>query len=212
MQSYPRRARGHLFLWFEAFSSDIRAERRRRDLERGCRADSTSVFGPMASVINCRHDPDSIFVGPSCAVMGQSTTFPQGGRIVLAEKVFVGEGSRVWSAASITIGRHVLIAHGVNIYDNNSHYLRWQERRDEIDAILPGLDLISHGHDIKAEPIVIEDDVWIGFNAMVKGGVRIGRGAVVGAGTFVNADVPPFGIVAGNPMRIVKTLDETVLA
>lgn len=50
-------------------------------------------------------------------------------------------------------------------------------------------------------PVVVEDDVWIGANALVAGGVRIGRGAVVGAGSVVRHDVAPYSIVAGVPAR-----------
>lgn len=204
LRATMRRALGRIFLRLEGFADDLKAERRRHDLEQGCRADPSSVFGPAATVINCRREPDNIVVGPNCSVMGQLTTFPAGGRIVLRERVFVGEGSRIWSACSVEIGRYVLISHNVNIYDNNSHSRSWRQRRQELDVSLPTLNLSENGHDLDAKPIVIEDDVWIGFNAMVKGGVRIGRGAIVGAGTFVTADVPPFSVAVGNPMRIVE--------
>src|SRR5262249_48718165 len=90
--------------------------------------------------------------------------------------------------------------------DNNSHSLSWQERRQEIDAILPHLWGSRPSHDLNARAVVIEDDVWIGFNSVVLKGVRIGRGAIIGASTVVNHDVPPFTLVVGNPMRIVRVL------
>ena len=52
--------------------------------------------------------------------------------------------------------------------------------------------------------IVIGSDVWIGFDAILMSGVHIGNGAVIGAGTVVTKDVPPYAIAVGNPMRIVK--------
>jgi acetyltransferase-like isoleucine patch superfamily enzyme len=51
---------------------------------------------------------------------------------------------------------------------------------------------------------VIEHDVWIGVGAIIKRGVRLGIGCVVGANSFVNKDVPPYAIVVGSPARIVK--------
>lgn len=52
--------------------------------------------------------------------------------------------------------------------------------------------------------IVVEDDVWIGQNAIILSGVRIGQGAIVAAGTVVTKDVPPYAIVGGNPGKIIK--------
>lgn len=60
--------------------------------------------------------------------------------------------------------------------------------------------------------MVIGNDVWIGVNACVLSGVRIGDGAVVGACSVVTRDVPPYAIVAGNPARLVRKRfdDETI--
>lgn len=53
-------------------------------------------------------------------------------------------------------------------------------------------------------PVVVGNDVWIGMNANVLGGVKIGDGAVVAADAVVTKDVPPYAIVGGNPARIIK--------
>jgi acetyltransferase-like isoleucine patch superfamily enzyme len=59
---------------------------------------------------------------------------------------------------------------------------------------------------LRRAAVVIEDDAWLGTNAVVLPGVRIGRGAVVGAGAVVTEDVPPFSVVAGVPARVIRTL------
>ena len=59
-------------------------------------------------------------------------------------------------------------------------------------------------NDLREEEIIIEDDAWIGFNAIITKGVRIGKGAIVGAGTIITEDVPDFAIVVGNPAKIIK--------
>lgn len=58
-----------------------------------------------------------------------------------------------------------------------------------------------------ANPVVLEDDVLIGANAVVLEGVRIGKGSVVAAGAIVTEDVPPGVVVAGAPARIIKQKD-----
>jgi acetyltransferase-like isoleucine patch superfamily enzyme len=54
------------------------------------------------------------------------------------------------------------------------------------------------------KPVVVEDDVWLGADAVVLPGVRVGRGAVVAAGAVVTHDVPAYAIVAGVPARLVR--------
>ena len=53
-------------------------------------------------------------------------------------------------------------------------------------------------------PVVIVNDVWIGFGALIKGGVNIADGAVIGAGAVVTKDVPPYAVVGGVPARVIK--------
>jgi len=101
------------------------------------------------------------------------------------------------------IGNYVLISHGVTILDNNGHSMLWDERRDELEAILPNFPSYEHHHDLRAAPITIEDYAWIGFGASILPGVRIGQAAVVGAMTVVTKDVAPHSVVIGNPQRII---------
>jgi galactoside O-acetyltransferase len=59
-----------------------------------------------------------------------------------------------------------------------------------------------------SEPIVIEDKVWIGSNAVVLPGVRIGYGSVVGAGSVVSRDVPPMSVAVGTPCRVLRRVTD----
>jgi maltose O-acetyltransferase len=56
----------------------------------------------------------------------------------------------------------------------------------------------------KYQPVRIEDDVWIGARVIILSGVKIGKGAIIGAGAVVTKDVPPYAICAGNPARVIK--------
>jgi tetrahydrodipicolinate N-acetyltransferase len=59
-----------------------------------------------------------------------------------------------------------------------------------------------------AQPVVIEDEVLIGANAVILEGVRIGKGSVVAAGAVVVEDVPEYTVVAGTPARVIKKVDD----
>jgi acetyltransferase-like isoleucine patch superfamily enzyme len=60
---------------------------------------------------------------------------------------------------------------------------------------------------IEPRAVVLEDNCWVGFEAVVLPGVRIGRGAVVGSKTVVAEDVPPYAVVVGSPPRVVRRLE-----
>ena len=62
---------------------------------------------------------------------------------------------------------------------------------------------------LKEKPrfVAIEDDAWIGAGAIILPGVTIHKGAIVGAGSVVTKDVPPYSIVAGNPARVIRQID-----
>lgn len=61
-------------------------------------------------------------------------------------------------------------------------------------------------------PIVIEDDVWIGFGCLILSGVKIGKGAIIGAGSVITKDIPPYAIVCGNPAKVIKyRFDENLI-
>lgn len=85
---------------------------------------------------------------------------------------------------SITIGHDVAISSGVTIRDSDNHSI--------------------NGNTEVSAPIVIEDRVWIGLNATILKGVRIGSGSVVAAGAVVTSDVPRSSLVGGVPAKVIK--------
>lgn len=113
-------------------------------------------------------------------------TVADGAKIMIGENVGVS-GCTISAAKAITIGSRVLIGSGALIMDNDAHSIHSKER--------------SKGAKGESKPIVIEDDVFIGARAIVLKGVRIGKGAIIGAGAVVTKNVPEFTIVAGNPAR-----------
>jgi acetyltransferase-like isoleucine patch superfamily enzyme len=89
----------------------------------------------------------------------------------------------------IEIGSHVMLSPRVSIHSENHNYDR--------------LDLPMRAQGVVRRPTTIEDDCWIASTSVILSGVRIGRGAIVAAGSVVTKDVPPYAIVAGVP-AIVK--------
>jgi len=57
---------------------------------------------------------------------------------------------------------------------------------------------------VTTKPIVIEDEAWIGANAVITAGVTVGKHSVVAAGAVVTKDIPPYSIAVGNPARVIK--------
>jgi maltose O-acetyltransferase len=115
--------------------------------------------------------------------------FP-GGRIEVGDRTFLNYGLDVAATKLLRIGSDCLIGTHVTMMDNHFHG-------------------ISARHEMpSAQPIVIEDGVWIGNRAVVLPGVTIGAGAIVGAGSVVTRDVPAGVVVAGNPARTIRQLDE----
>jgi acetyltransferase-like isoleucine patch superfamily enzyme len=202
-----RRVLGRGFMRLEGYAAEYKTELRREGLAKIARIHPTAMIPETVGFANNQGNPDSIVIGANSAVLGELIVFPQGGCIDIGKRTFIGSGTRIWSAASIKIGNYVLIAHNVNIHDNISHSTEFDKRREEIDHVLPHLRLLSHSFDIKARCLTIEDNAWIGFGASIIGGVTIGTGAIVGAGTMVTKSVAPHTVVVGNPMRVVKVLD-----
>ncbi|NLE88651.1 MAG: sugar O-acetyltransferase [Myxococcales bacterium] len=114
-----------------------------------------------------------------------------GTNITLGEKVFFNFNCVVLDVAPVTIGSFVLFGPAVQLY-TATHPLSAAERRKGLEG---------------GKPIWIEDDVWVGGGAIVLPGVRIGRGAVIGAGSVVTKDVPAGVFAGGNPCRVLRELD-----
>lgn len=93
----------------------------------------------------------------------------------------------------IEIGNHVMFGPGVHIHGGNHKTSEIGIYMDEVKK--------EQGIDGK---VVIENDVWIGSNAIILHGVHVGEGSVVGAGSVVTKDVEPYTIVVGNPAKKIK--------
>lgn len=112
--------------------------------------------------------------------------------ITYKAKLIIGNGSgfsgsTIWCFHSITIGNNVRIGANTLIIDGDAHF-------DDIRTPSP-------------QPIVIEDNVWLGANVVVMKGVRIGENTVIGMNSVVTKSIPANCIAAGNPCKVIRPIN-----
>jgi acetyltransferase-like isoleucine patch superfamily enzyme len=114
------------------------------------------------------------------------------GDIIIGNNVMIGIGSVL--TGPVTVGNNVIMAQHVGISGLNHGYL---------DIHTPIRD-----QKCTALTVIIEDDCWIGTNAVITAGVTIGKHSVIAGGSVVTKDVPPYSVVGGNPARVIKQYNE----
>ncbi len=112
--------------------------------------------------------------------------------IVIGDHVLISPGVRISAANSIKIADSCMLASHVYITDSDWHGI--------YDRSMPPQEYDS---------VTLEENVWVGDSAIVCKGVTIGKNAIIGAGSVVTSDIPANVIAAGNPAKIIKTLDPT---
>lgn len=127
-------------------------------------------------------------------VMFMGAPFPsilrtfKGGSVEIGDRTFINYGADICGVLRVRIGSDCLIGTQVSILDNDFH------------------DVADHDRMPDSRAVEIGDGVWIGNRVIVLPGVTIGRGAAIGAGSVVTADVPERALAVGNPARVVKRL------
>jgi acetyltransferase-like isoleucine patch superfamily enzyme len=110
--------------------------------------------------------------------------------------VMIGDHTRIGLHNTIIgpveIGSHVNLAQGITVTALNHNFDDAEKRIDE--------------QGVSTKPVTIEDDVWVGANAVILPGVTIGNHCVVAAGAVVTKDVPPHSLVAGAPAKVIKQI------
>jgi acetyltransferase-like isoleucine patch superfamily enzyme len=110
--------------------------------------------------------------------------------------VMIGDHTRIGLHNTIIgpvkIGCHVNLAQGITVTALNHNFNDAEKRIDE--------------QGVSTNPVTIEDDVWVGANAVILPGVTIGNHCVVAAGAVVTKDVPPHSLVAGVPAKVIKNI------
>ncbi len=124
-----------------------------------------------------------------------------GENIFIGNNVVIGMNCTFVDNQEIRIGNQVMIASNVQIYTASHPVLPkerlvpdWKERETTFFRTY-------------ARPVVIRDNAWIGGGCIILPGVTVGENSVVGAGSVVNRDVPDNCVAAGNPCRVIRSLD-----
>jgi maltose O-acetyltransferase len=127
---------------------------------------------------------NSIIESPFYCTYGKNTH--------IGDHVYMNFACTILDNGGVRIGDHVMFGPNVQIY-TAAHLLQAEPRNEGLEV---------------AKPITIEDNVWIGGSTIVLPGVTIGRNAVVGAGAVVTRDVPTDAVVAGNPARVIREIEQ----
>jgi acetyltransferase-like isoleucine patch superfamily enzyme len=130
------------------------------------------------------------------------TRSPQA-ELVIGDNVGVS-GATIYARNSIHIGDNTCIGGNVKILDNDFHPIEWETRNS--------LSNDPHGGDselVPSQAIVIGRNCFIGCNSIILKGTVLGDGCVVGAGAVVSGNFAADSVIAGNPARVVKKLEQS---
>lgn len=107
----------------------------------------------------------------------------------------------------IHLGKYNSIGRDCNFFLHGNHRTDWITTSSQlwgpVNDEIANMDM-DMGHPTCKGDIIVENDVWIGAKSTIMSGVKIHNGSVVGSGSVVSKDVPPYGIVVGNPAQIIK--------
>ena len=141
---------------------------------------------------------DNFTTGVGCRIDAFPLVGKEGLCITIGKDVEINDYVHIASVSSVTIGDHVLMASKVYISDHD-HGFYGQNGVHNSPMIPPNERKISNN------PVVIEDNVWIGQSVSILKGVTIGFGSIIGANSVVTKDIQSNSIAVGSPAKVVKT-------
>lgn len=176
-------------------------------IKRTCFIGNNVTIFKETDITNQTGKINNVAIGENSAINGNIILYANGNKIVIGSNTYIGINTRIWAMGTIEIGDNVLIAHNVNIFDNNSHSTDINIRKNEFQYILkkgyPNINLFK----VSIDNIKINNGAWIGMNSIILKGVEIGENSIIAAGSVVTKNVPPNTVVAGNPAKFIKKLD-----
>ena len=146
-----------------------------------------------------------LVIGPGSTLSANVSFERDAAEVIIGANTEIG-ASHIVCATRVEIGDDVLIAWGCTINDHNSHPIPWSQRKDDIRERYFGRKDWSN---VVSRPIKLGNKCWIGMHSIILKGVEVGEGAIVGAGSVVTSNVPPWTIVGGNPARVIREISAT---
>jgi acetyltransferase-like isoleucine patch superfamily enzyme len=162
---------------------------------------NTVITGDLAFKRFHSRLPDALHMGGHCTMDGVHFDLGEAGRMTVGDYCYF-TNAVLLCELEVRIGNYVLIGWNTTIADSDFHPLAPAQRIADAIACSP----LGKGRPrppVVKQPVIIEDDVWIGPNATILKGVRIGAGAWIEPGSLVTRDVPPRARVMGNPAQII---------
>ena len=162
---------------------------------------NTVITGDYAFKRFRSKQPDALRIGSHATMDGAHFAVGESGKISIGDYCYF-TNAVLLCELELRIGDYVVIGWNATLADTDFHPLAPAERIADALACSP----LGQGRPrpkLARNPVVIEDDVWIGPNATILKGVRIGAGAWIEAGSLVTRAVPPRSRVLGNPAQIV---------
>jgi acetyltransferase-like isoleucine patch superfamily enzyme len=163
--------------------------------------ENSIITGNLAFKRFCSKLGSALTLGKHCTMDGVQFSIGENGRLSVGDYCYF-TNAVLLCEMEIRIGNYVVIGWNTNITDTDFHPLAPAERIADAIACSP-LGKSYPRPKVLRKPVMIEDNVWIGPNATILKGVRIGAGAFVEAGSLVARDVPPHTRVVGNPAQVL---------
>lgn len=177
-----------------SFGQDAHVDRSVRfDYPGGISVGDRTSIGHGAVIRANTPDPLGVRIGSDVSIKDYAVINANQGSVHIGDRAWIGPHCLIYGNGGVKIGANVLVAGHTTI--------------NTVSHVADRTDVPINDQGIYCDPVVIEEDVWIGLNCTILQGVTIGSGAIIGAGAVVTNDVPPGSIAFGIPARVVRHRD-----
>ncbi|MEO6733901.1 MAG: acyltransferase [Ferruginibacter sp.] len=150
--------------------------------------------------------PAAMFIDEASGCYDRSSFITSGNGKIHIGKFSILNGTTLISNNNIAIGDHCMLSWGSVITDSWLPAGDSKAARRELLETAAVAPFRQYPFFEDSKPVVLEDNCWVGFGAVIMPGVRLGKGCIIGCKTIITRDVPPYAIVAGGDAKIIRFL------